>query len=889
MRLLYTILLMTIYLDASGQISPPAGIGDSENMIMWLSPDTAVFNSSGQPATEGQNIHEWHDISGNGFIFRNTRNSRRPNFTTIGNDNYIDFSSGDFLFNTAIKDSINGLEEFSIFVVIKSDVTNTDKGLLYWKYPPDGEDDGLCLRYDKAGWWTGGSNLIKAGYQGNNGANQIETSSNTQTTNKQVLTLTWKKGGRIYSFIDGVENDSSDAPSNTPLSGIQEILIGKGAKDESNNEGWNGKIGTFIFYNEQFNTDTVEVISNELDVIYSAQSGNWNNPNTWDCNCIPNSVNNIKILSGHTITLTNDEEINHFTLANGGSFVMQTQELNVYGNLTNNGIFIGENGKINFLGSKLQKFTSTYTSYFGDIEVNNPAGLKLNIGKIPILGTVSILSGNLNANGNLQLISTDSSTARIARIPSGASISGEITVQRYIYNSGRFYRYLSSPVTNATVADWQNEIPITGQFENPSQGPSYNSSNPSLFYYDETASGDKNSGWVNYPSSVNSNIAPLVPGKGYGIYVRNNVDRPEYVDVTGIPNTGTFNIDLDYTNTGNILADGWNLVGNPYPSQIDWQSVSILRKLGIDNAIYYTDNTLGAPIFRSFVNGISVPFGGNGVIGSSQAFWVHANGINPSIQLLETDKTLDDYSFYKQSKPSNLMRISIIDSINSQSDETAIYLSELATDTFDSKYDALKFGEYDISISTEIINGQKLSINSLNINPEEEKAIQIILGDVSAGEHTLKLTGINSFEPEYNIVLIDHYTSSEMPIYDDASIKFIANTDEDSYNKRFSLKLMNNSIVLPVEEDYMGKVNVFPNPNSGDFLNVEIVDIKNKEYSMTISDQMGHFKSNLNLQDFEQTANKLVQKLNISDYPAGVYYINLITENGSKTTKVIIN
>ncbi|MBL4658576.1 MAG: hypothetical protein JKX73_11285, partial [Flavobacteriales bacterium] len=154
-------------IQISAQIQPPAGIGDSTDIIMWLSPDTAVYNSTGNVAAPGETVYEWQDISKNNVLFENTLNNRRPVYGNVNGRGYLNFTPGDFLENTAIANVINGLNEFSIFVVIKSNVTNTDNGFLYWKNPPDNQDDGLCMRYDAAGWWTGGTNLIKAGLMGN--------------------------------------------------------------------------------------------------------------------------------------------------------------------------------------------------------------------------------------------------------------------------------------------------------------------------------------------------------------------------------------------------------------------------------------------------------------------------------------------------------------------------------------------------------------------------------------------------------------------------------------------------------------------------------------------------------------------------------------------------
>jgi hypothetical protein len=259
------ICLFSISVKSSAQCVQPIGIPVSD-MILWLCPDSAVFNASNNPASIGEDVHEWHDISGNGWIFENTRNSRRPVLDTNDGNTYLDFNPGDFLSNVPIRDSLNGLNEFSIFIVLKSNITNTDNGVLFYRFPPNGNDEGLCLRYDAAGANTGRPNVIKSGLLGNNGGNQIETTANTQTTNRQTLTIKWSSGGRLYSYIDGLPNDSSNNNVTGPLNSITEILIGKGAKDNGGSRGWNGYIGTIIFYKNQYSSDTIRDISTALPI-----------------------------------------------------------------------------------------------------------------------------------------------------------------------------------------------------------------------------------------------------------------------------------------------------------------------------------------------------------------------------------------------------------------------------------------------------------------------------------------------------------------------------------------------------------------------------------------------------------------------------------------------
>ncbi|MFH0866759.1 MAG: hypothetical protein V1904_11230, partial [Bacteroidota bacterium] len=83
--------------------------------------------------------------------------------------------------------------------------------------------------------------------------------------------------------------------------------------------------------------DEVEMEVSINALIVSAGSGNWNNPLTWVGGVVPFSTLNAKIASGHTVTLTQDEAVNNFTIEAGAILINNIYTLDVYGDYTNNG------------------------------------------------------------------------------------------------------------------------------------------------------------------------------------------------------------------------------------------------------------------------------------------------------------------------------------------------------------------------------------------------------------------------------------------------------------------------------------------------------------------------------------------------------------------------
>ncbi|MDZ7648817.1 MAG: hypothetical protein U5K54_17510 [Cytophagales bacterium] len=201
------------------------------------------------------------------------------------------------------------------------------------------------------------------------------------------------------------------------------------------------------------------------------------------------------------------------------------------------------------------------------------------------------LSSNTKFNaGNLlfTLLSTDDepavADAAISTLPTGAVVSGNLIIQRYMsieggsndpsFNNGRIYRNISSPVTDPPVSDLQVEIPVTGSFTGTSACSGCGSTQ-SMFLYRESEIGDTNGsggndfddGYEDFPNAANSET--LAPGRGYSVFVRGNIAPVSGAgnarfDLRGPINSGTINYittaGVTYTSTGTPANDGWNLV-----------------------------------------------------------------------------------------------------------------------------------------------------------------------------------------------------------------------------------------------------------------------------------------------------------------------------------------
>ena len=550
---------------------------------------------------------------------------------------------------------------------------------------------------------------------------------------------------------------------------------------------------------------------------------------TFDCTVDANlTAASLLVTSGYTgtisqgasaITLNNAATFSGGTFAGGTADILVTDDFTLSGTsftstsamlelksdfIFSSGSFVHNNGTVEFSGTgATQNVSGTPAANFNNILVNNTAANPdVSIQSNQNLLGVLTLAGNavVDADGNgssiFTLMSTgDSPTqdASVAILPSGAQITGNVTVQRFMTKEGRnntrIYRYISSPVQNAPVSDLQNEIPITGSFTGANNCPGCTQS---MFSYDESViTGDLNSGYIDFPD--NSNTETLVPGRGYAMFVSGNTLSSTAWDVRGPINAGNFTpitLPVTYTSSGNILNDGWNLVGNPFPSTIDWDAASGWTKTNLDNAIYITDNGSSTALqYATYVGGVEVN-GGSRYIATGQGFWTKANGSGPALQVDENVKVAGTQTiFFREGGLTDLLRITMLK--GTERDETVIHFVEDATRAFDHHADAwkLKNGSFNLSSLSE--NNELLAINSsapLNCNT----SIKLSVADAAVGQYSLKFTNLDSFEGA-QFVLNDQFLNQSIPIADNTEYSFaITNNALTQGNNRFVVMVNKN-------------------------------------------------------------------------------------------------
>jgi hypothetical protein len=442
-----------------------------------------------------------------------------------------------------------------------------------------------------------------------------------------------------------------------------------------------------------------------------------------------------------------------------------------------------------------------------------------------INGTLTLSNGTLNTADKLVLLSTAASTARVAPITNGA-LSGDVIVQRYIPGGAgkRRWRLLSAPVNvggSINIQQLQDNIHITGTGGTANGFDDSPNNVYSLKTYDETIPGSSSNGWA-YPPTTNFNVNK---GMGMCVFIRGDRNTPEpfnqfatpnnaTLDYKGTLNSGTITLPLSYTNSSSG-GDGYNLIGNPYASAIDWQAASGWTKTRIQNKIWIYNPATGS--YGTY--DASLQTGTNGCtryIASGQGFFVKATAANPSISFTENVKVSNAPSnFFRNAATPNLFRMTLVkDSLNS--DEALFYLDNSVKKDDSDESDAAKFFNDDMNFYSKASNGRNLAINAWPLPLGSDTIALSVFSfdgtDRATGMYSFRLTEMETLDDTLEVYLLDTYRGQTINLKQNNTYSFEINNDALSAgNDRFKLVFKGNYMPLGIDPQE-NRFAVYPNP-----------------------------------------------------------------------------
>lgn len=253
----------------------------------------------------------------------------------------------------------------------------------------------------------------------------------------------------------------------------------------------------------------------------------------------------------------------------------------------------------------------------------------------------------------------------------------------------------------------------------------------------------------------------LSPKIGYGLWGTSG----DNYSLTGAYLTGNQSTPITYTELPATGNDGANLLGNPYPSYIDWNGLRTSY-----SAVYYWNGTA----YVSWNNGGD----GSRFVAPMQGFFI-VTGSPGTFSLTNSNRTNTTGTFYKSALAENSLVLETVS--QSYSDKIFLSFNPETTESFDLANDAYKFmaGTTGLSqIYSYTADGEKKL--SIDVRPESE-VVQLGFFNDQSGEYSI---GINQMNSISKAILEDKKTGTLQNLFD-GSYKFDYTAGED--DKRFLL------------------------------------------------------------------------------------------------------
>jgi hypothetical protein len=407
------------------------------------------------------------------------------------------------------------------------------------------------------------------------------------------------------------------------------------------------------------------------------------------------------------------------------------------------------------------------------------------------------VNGTTTLNGTECLLidcASDGTTPSGSFIDNGFSGSGTTKVNRYFDNSGTSWDWhlLSSPV--ASQAIWTAFVPTAPPWTpNPGTDPwdfyYYNPNTPysaghTPWVNIKNADGTYNSGDFDKEGD-DAGFGPVSPiptmkiGRGYLVAY----DDAGTKSFSGTLNTG--DKDAVVKNT----ADLYNLVGNPYPSSIDWTSLllsrSNLEDVGSGVYAYWIYNEDNGNYGTCLSNAAIGTNGTTKYIAPEQGFFVKAKDLTPSlgtertlIGLKQSSRSHSTQNWLKHASTvdDNFLKLKLTTDANAFSDEVIVLFDE----NYDGNGGAEKFGSWQVT-APEIYSVKEENTYSIDLYQGVTPELMVNVSAKCAVNSTYTISAINidDFSLSNIVYLEDLKTGNKVNLKEVGSYSFTGGPNDD--------------------------------------------------------------------------------------------------------------
>ncbi len=340
----------------------------------------------------------------------------------------------------------------------------------------------------------------------------------------------------------------------------------------------------------------------------------------------------------------------------------------------------------------------------------------------------------------------------------------------------------------------------------------------------------------------------------------------------GTINAGLLSVNLKNSNLENPNTSGWNLVGNPYTSALDWEMVTLEN---IENSVYRFN-----PITQNYMlyqqGGFNVN-AGNQLISMSEGFFVKVKPTASEANFnLGNSQVHNLSSLLKLRKPetknsTETLRLTLTN--GSQSDQTLLALETGANLNFETSKDAFKLLAAVPQIYTQTTNGENLAINVLEVKPEEIVRVPLYVQCNQTGSYSIS-SDLNIAIDKLRVFL--HHFASDTYINLSETTNYTFNVSETGTQKLFEI-VFNFSTVGIDEVTEIENIRVFSNQNQL-FVNSD----QTTPFVLEIYNVLG---SKMYQQTFSGKTNYQIE----TQFAEGIYLVKIVSAKQTFVKQVFLN
>ena len=457
--------------------------------------------------------------------------------------------------------------------------------------------------------------------------------------------------------------------------------------------------------------------------------------------------------------------------------------------------------------------------------------------KITSTGALEIIGDIANTDENALIVDADiNGTGSLVHNSDGviAKVNCYLDNSSVTRNWNADWHFISSPVANQTIESF---IPTE---EN----------------YDFYSWSEFNSTWYNQKkdnSTTNEfytdNGFDFAKGRGYLVAYENE----GYKKFSGTLNNGDVTYPLSCSTGGELVTEkytGFNLLGNPYPSYIDWEAEGWTRDMLELQTVWIYDDDVNNYI--TYTLGGVATNGGSQYIAPCQGFFVKAASAGNFI--MTNDIRTKSKSAFRKDNDENIFKVRVNGA--SGQDEIAVVIGD--------NDDVFKMFSLNESAPSLYINKGVGNYTVVYIDDEESLPLNFEGG---FAEYTISLSECgDSFDA---IILEDKLTGKNVNLQTE-SYTFIHSGNSNA--ERFVLKIAQSS--QPEAQSNFAYI------NNGELVITEI----SGDATINIYDIMGRDAINR----VRIMGRDAINRVRTEGFVSGVYIIRKIDDKGIKTQKIVI-